>query len=235
MPAGAAPDQLAQIEKAVQASPLLAQQLSDVAADGRLARIDIVATDRVRLAGAQSPFRAGISGTDMRITQGLLKDLQVGCAFRPAKLDEICPDNTVFVLGHLAYLAKTAKDMADVDAQRLPALRAVDGTPRASSPVDVSDLIGRNVMKRLEREAAAFITGWNCVVDEATVRNARPLTRQQIVSMMANLRYRFALFNAAIQGNAPLTVLPSGLVELSARNIQAVRAVLAESAIADIE
>lgn len=202
MPIVAAPEQQAQIENALRASPLLAELMGDAVADGRLTRIDVVGADRVQLSGMPSAFRAGVSGSTLRITQGLLKSLRAGCASRPQAPGALCPDDTVFVL---AYLASIAKAGAAPDAR--PDTRPRAGTPKAL-------------------EAAAFITAWNCVVDEATVRNGRTLEEPRVWAMMGNLRYGFALRKAARRYDAGVGITPQGYITPDPETIQRVGAAL---------
>ena len=116
-------------------------------------------------------------------------------AVRP---DDMLPNNLVFVLGAFAFH-----------------LQAPPSLP--PSPSNVAQFIQAQV----ERDAHAFLEGWNDVVEAAAHDNGgKPLTIPQFSSLMLNLRYR-GLFTAKDTMNK-LQWMSTGRLEPNARNVTAV-------------
>lgn len=108
--------------------------------------------------------------------------------------DGLQPNNTAFCLAHLAHH-----------------LLADPAAPDGNSPADIR--------RRLDREAVAFIRGWNAVVDAAVQANGgTSLDPSQVKRLRATVRYRHAL--------ATVELLPSGAIETNPLTIGAIAAVL---------
>lgn len=89
------------------------------------------------------------------------------------------------------------------------------------------------VHARLTNEAAAFIQGWNDMIDAAVQENAgKPLTTQQVGFLILNLRYRFAFSNAS--SKSAVAFASDGTIVADDNNIGAIVSALENSPIADL-
>lgn len=196
----ASTQQFSQIIDAARASPKLATQLARLIAQGKLTELRIVPAKP-----AGSLFGAWVNGSTIFVTADFLK-AQLGHAESPLHARAtILPNNTVYLLGHLAYH-----------------LSAGQPDPRSSARMD------EFIRKKLEIEAGAYIQGFNDVVDAAVQSNGgKPLTDRQHLLLLLNSRYDKAL------GKAKLS--PTGTIEPDAQNIAAVVGALKELPVAAIE
>lgn len=192
--------QFSQIIGAARASPRLAAQLTRLVAAGKLTEIRIVSARN-----SSKPFDAWVDGSTILVTADLLKRLLDNKETPIHEHAQFLPNNTVYLLGHLAYhLAAGAPD------------------PLKSRRMD------DYVNKMLEIEAGAYIQGFNVVIDAAVQSNGgRVLTERQQLPLLLNSRYRKAIGKTRLSSD--------GTIELSAQNIAAVVASLKESPMADIE
>lgn len=208
--ANASQEQGAQMSDAIHGAPLLTGQLNELIAAGKLTSIDIVA----RTAPKPGPFSSWTAGTKIQLTEDLLPHLLKDHPFDVIRAGDVFPNNTTFVLGHLAYhLSHNPRDLLG----------------RQLSPDDF-------IRARIRNEAEAFIQGWNDTVDAAVKANgSKPLAPQQIASMLMQLRYRFAFLMALRQADNKLHISDSGMIESTDANIASIAAVLEKSQLADIE
>lgn len=203
----APPPQADQIANAIKASPQLAKNLTALVAVKKLTEIRVVPQ---RTWG--KPFGAVVDGTALVFTTDFVKS-QFGPRLHDVVYpDDIPPNNLVFCLGHLSHHLRVGPvNMADF------------ATPQAYSS------------RVLDMEAAAFIQGWNDVIDAAVLVNrGRPLNGRQISQLSMNLRYRFA-FLKAFDGKPSLHWSDSGAIDSSPSNISALATALRTSTLADIE
>lgn len=150
-----------------------------------------------------SPHSAWVHGTTMVLHADFLKAQHANRLFDVVHPDDILPGNTVFCLGHLAYHL------------------AIDAPASPGANMEI-------FIRRLEREAGAFLQGWNNVVDAAVHANGgKPLSKHPGARLMLNMRYRFALMKLGISEN--------GFIEASPGNIETIVATLRTSPVADIE
>jgi len=198
-------DQAAQLSQAIEASPALADQLSSLVVSGKLTSI------QVRPAG-QGLFGGFLENGGMVFTVPFLQAQVKKRLFDVVREGDILPDNLVFCVGHLAYhLAVKPVQVSD-----------------AANPIDFAN-------KRVALEAAAFIQGWNDVVDAAVQANGgKELSGGQAGSLLMNLRYRFA-FMKAFKQPEKLEMGQTGRIELTQQNINAIAEALKTSAITDVE
>jgi hypothetical protein len=111
--------------------------------------------------------------------------------------NDIVPDNLVFVLGSFAF------HLLNPPGPRPPTMEAF-------------------VKAAVERDAQAFLNGWDDVVDWATRGNRnRPLTIEQSSSLLLNLRYR-AVFIGNEDAFRKLDWSLGGRLEPTAKNVAAV-------------
>jgi len=207
-------DQYAQIADAIKASPSLTEQLNELVNSGKLTEVIVVSQSTAASMPKPGPFNGWISGTKIIFTDSLLVELLKNMPFDVRHDDDIYPNNTTFVLGHLAYHL--------MKKQYPPSIGTRD--------------IHEMVSMQLENEALAFIQGWDDVVDTATQANiGHPLTAQQVGTLLLDLRYRFAFFKAIQQPANKLQILQSGFIEKTDANSKAIALALQSSAIADIE
>jgi hypothetical protein len=121
---------------------------------------------------------------------------------------DILPDNLVFALGTLIFYA---------DAQPVP----FGPNPQAFAKAAT------------ERDASAFINGWNAVVEAALKENrGKPLSDQQVSALILNLKYRAIFANATALGK--YKVQPGGAIEPTQQNVTAIAAGLLKMNIQDI-
>jgi hypothetical protein len=122
--------------------------------------------------------------------------------------DDILPDNLVFALGTLIFYA---------DAPPIPFGGNVQAFVKAAT----------------ERDAKAFINGWNAVVDAAVKENrGKTLSPQQIALMTLNLRYRSVFVNQTARNRYKFS--PGGTIQPSQENVEALADGLGKMNILDI-
>jgi hypothetical protein len=211
-----------QIVDAIAASPLLSSRYGELAANGKLTAISVLearATGRASgpfAAGPpiKGPFAAALDGSTIVLSSQLLSLLRNGRLLDTGSADGVYPDQTVFVLAHLAYHL---------------------GEPISPMPKPGED-VDSFTARRLESEANAYIYAWNTTVDEAVHRRGgAALNADQITSLLLNCRYRFALVGIRSRNIAGPSQSPSGIIEPTPSNIEAVTQTLRQSAIADLE
>ncbi len=196
----ATPEQYEQLAGAVAASPMLAKELEALVARRRLEAISILPGHNT----AGSPYNAWADRSALVFHADFLKAQAITHVIDVVYPDGVLPNNTVFCLGHLAYHL----------AVENPAQQGA--SPQA------------NLRQRLEREAGAFIQGWNNVVDAALKANGgKALSPRQGAQLLMNMRYRFALMKVDIP--------PSGFIEATPRTVEAIVGVLRTSPIADLQ
>jgi hypothetical protein len=196
----ATPEQYQQILGAVNASPMLAKELEILVTRRKLAAITVLPGHST----AGSPYNAWADRSQIVLHADFLKAQLANRTLDVVHTDDVLPNNTVFCLGHLAYH-----------------LAIEDPSPQGAS-------LQTYLRQRLEREAGAFIQGWNNVVDAAVqTHGGKPLSSRQVAQLLLNMRYRFALMKAEIS--------PNGFIETSPRNIDAIVGVLRVSPLTDIQ
>jgi hypothetical protein len=209
-------DLVQQIFEAIEGSPTLIDRLNSLAESRRFNGLWVVGEKE-----AESNSSRGRSGWvvdgGIFLTNELLEQLKKSRDpnFDVVSDEDVYPNNTLFVIAHMAEHLVATPDMID---------------PRLSrSPEEWQ-------MRALGHEAAAYIYGWNCVIEEATIRNGAPLKPGHIgATILLNLRYRFAILGAMRSGDKKLVLDSSGAVAPTKANIEAVSAVLAKSKMADIQ
>jgi hypothetical protein len=124
----------------------------------------------------------------------------------PVQPDDLLPNNLVFVLGAFAFWLQP---------------------PAARSTADMNSFIQAHV----ERDARAFLNGWNDMIEAATRDNGnKPPTPRQISSLLMNLRYRALFIGDAMK---KLQWANSGRLEPTAGNVGAVAEVLRKMKLLD--
>lgn len=198
---------VARIEEAIHSSPALLGQLSALASAGKLKSIT-VKPGEVAAAKNGADFGAAFDANGIVLSDAFLGE-QSQMAYDVRTPNEVLPNNTVFVLGHLAYHLR--------DAQYVE-----EAAHRAANEDAFLAAVMRN-------EAGAFIQGWNDVVDAATVAtHGKPLSPGQAGQLMINLRYRSAFIKAMdVKGIRKLDFSNDGRIEASDRNLNAMAAALA--------
>ncbi len=184
-----------QLGEAMAASPALAQRLEAAADAGHFTAIEIVPGQKL----PNTPFLATIDHGRILLSADFLDRVATRRLSDVVQRDDVLPNNLVFVLGSL-----------------LSHLQA----PAATPPSDMQAFI----KAKIEKDARAFIQGWNDVVDAAEKANGnRYLTQQQQGSLLANLRYRTVFVGRDGRRIVPWT--SSGVIDPADRNV----ALLAES------
>jgi hypothetical protein len=208
-------DQYRQIEDAVKCSSHLIGQLNGLAASGNLIEIVVLTSAAALNAPKPGPFGAWTAGKSLVFTETLLSQLKKNRAYDVVSPDDILPNNTTFVLGHLAFHPQAGK---------VP----VTSGDRAH----LDDYIAAT----LDQEARAFIQAWNDALDTAIQQNdGKPLTHHQIAIFMLNMRYRFAFLAALRQPTEKIRIEANGVIEESDSNAKAIATALKHSSLADIQ
>lgn len=207
--------EVGQIEQAIHASPALLGQLNALASSGKLKSITVKPGDLALVENGAS-FGAAFDAKGMVFSEALL-DKQRTMAYDVRTPNEILPNNTVFLLGHLAYH-----------------LRDPQYVGLAKHWAANEDEFLAEVMRN---EAAAFIQGWNDVVSAATVANGnKPLSPRQVGDLMINLRYRLAFIKAMnAKASQKLKFSKGGRVAPSDQNLNALAAALENKPMAGLE
>jgi hypothetical protein len=209
-------DQYRQIDEAVKSSPKLIEQLNQLAASGELTEIVILTSAAAATAPKPGPFSAWTSGSSIVFVESLLPELTKNREYDVVYPDDILPNNTTFVLGHLGYHLNAGK---------------VIGKPGGN----VSNL-NDYIVGMLDQEARAFIQAWNDALDAAIQQNNdKPLTPRQIADLMLNLRYRFAFLKALNLPTDKIHLEQNGVIEESESNAKAITTVLKSSSLADVQ
>ncbi len=216
--ASASPAAYQQIAAAVAASSALRVQLNELTAAGSLTEIRVVPQSDLP-PGKAKLFHGFIDGTRFFFSNEFLQELLKNRPFDVVYADDVPPDNTVFVLGHLAYH-----------------LHAGESRITRAQTTDQTAAMQAFIAERMHVEATAYIQGWNDMIDAATHANRdRPLSPRQVGQLFMNARYRFAFSQALRSSEAPLRLLQSGAIEVNEANTLAIGTVLRHSAIADVE
>lgn len=218
-----------QIVLAIQSSPELSQQLEALMASGKLADI-VVLRSGSTVAGTQ--FRAAVVGNQIVLTKALLSDLQKDHPHQNllSGADILVPDNTVFVLGHLA-----AHALLDADSKTKADAEFNESLKNMNTPGwDATAAIVKAMNAGLTVEAKAFLQGWNDVIDAATVAHPN-LSPDQIEQLLLNFRYRSYFIQGMQHKPDALVMKPNGRFEASDSNVATFIVQLRDSAMADIQ
>jgi hypothetical protein len=228
----ASPEQFGQIAGAIAASPILTEQLNDLASSRKLSEIRVVSPDAIQPIRGNR-FGASLSGTQLVLSVNLLAELLKNRAYDVVKANDVLPNNTTFVIGHLAFHAKTSDDMAKFDGNLK---RKIEERSKAVGQNDFTDLVLLAQRTGIENEASAFIQAWNYVIDAATQANGgKTLAAEQISTLLVNLRYRFAFAKALQLNDGALQFSSTGMIDTNERNVKAVATALRTSPMADIQ
>ena len=200
-----------QVADAVKASPHLTEQLNTLASSGKLTEIVVLTPATAAAAPKPGPFSAWTQGTTILFTETLLDQLTRNREFDVVRPDDVLPNNTTFVLAHLAYHLNTP----------IPSAKAVG--------------VDAYVAAMLDTEARAYIQSWNDTLDAAAQQNGARLTPQQIATLMLNLRYRFAFYKALNHPTDKIRIEMSGVIEENDGNARAIVTALKTSSVADIQ
>ena len=147
-----------QIDEAANAAPHLIDQLNGLAASGKLTEIVVLTSSAASNASKPGPFNAWTTGTSIIFTETLLAQLTKNREYDVVYPDDILPNNTTFVLGHLAF---------HLNAEKV--------SPRHLTMNDY-------VAAMLDQEARADIQAWNDALDAAVQQNNdQALMPRQIV------------------------------------------------------
>lgn len=219
----ASSDARQQIVDAIASSPTLAGRVDGLITQGRLTAIDVVepTTSSSRGTGpfaaaepVRGPFAAAIDGSTIVLSSGLLRMLRTARLVDVANPADVFPNQTLFVLAHLT-------DHLEHPVSRMP---------QRGENIDAyqSRMIGG--------EATAYVAAWNATVEEAIHRrNDAALSATQVASLLVNCRYRFAYLTTSGKPAVAPQLSPSGLIEPTPANLDAISQTLRTSSIADLE
>ncbi|MDT8992399.1 hypothetical protein RQP54_16115 [Curvibacter sp. APW13] len=226
------PEQSAQISSSIAASPALTEQLNELATTRKITEIRVIPLEAIPPSQGVR-FGASLHGTQLLLAANLLTELTKNRLHDVVRPNDVLPNNTTFVISHIAFHAKTSDDLAKLDSDLG---RMLDERRKTSGSHEYTDLLLLGQNKRMENEASAFIQGWNHVVDAATQTNGgKTLTAEQVVTLLLNLRYRFAFAKALQVQEGGLQISNTGMILLNERNIKALVTALSTSRMADIQ
>jgi hypothetical protein len=218
-----------QVADAIAASPALRRQLEALASTGKLTEITLIAPEAAHAVHGVH-FGAYLDGTRIVMTTALLKDLVPRHLFDFVTKDDVLPNNTTFVLGHLAHHLDTRPA---VEARTADIRRRID--TEGNNPPPESGLPDEALRVHLDDEASALIQGWNDAVDAATTSNRRQVLRKaQGFSLLLNLRY-MAIFLKASRQSAPLQMADDGRIAVNDYNTRALATALVDAQLIDVE
>lgn len=226
------PEQLSQISSAIAASPALGEQLNALAASRKITEIRVVPPEAIQAVRGVR-FGASLNGTQLVLATSLLSELLKNRLYDVVKPNDMLPNNTTFVIGHLAFHAKTTDEMFKFDSDMK---RMIEERSKTAGQHDYTDLLLLGQRTQIENEASAFVQGWNYVVDAATQANGgKTLTAEQVSSLLLNLRYRFAITKALQIKDGGIQISNTGMIQMNERNIKAIATALGTSPMADIQ
>jgi hypothetical protein len=204
-----------QIDDAVRCSPHLVEQLNGLAASGKLTGMLVLTSAAASNAPKPGPFSAWTTGTSMVLTDNLLSQLTKNREYDVVYPDDVLPNNTTFVLAHLAFHLKAGRVTAE-----------------QGGAFNLNDYVAA----MLDQEARAYIQAWNDALDAAVRQNNdKPLTPRQIANLMFNMRYRFAFLTALRQPTDKIHLEQNGVIEESESNAKGIVTALKGSSVADIQ
>lgn len=226
---------------AIDASPSLKQRMETLASTGQLTAIRIVPDSTPPKVRGQA-FGGAIDDTSMILTAGLLTALQQNRRTDVITENDVLPDNTVFVLSHLArhLEIRTRQEQFNAHFQEL-VHDALEKADQSGTEFDPQPLIEFATQGNLRLEAECMISGWNAVVDAAIHTTGKDNTTDEAeVAMMLgpllfNLRYRDVFNKAmALPQDQRIQLMADG-IPMDQRNIDAIVAALMQMQMFDIQ
>lgn len=229
---GTSPEHASQIADAIAASPALTEQLNSLTLSKKITEIRVIPTNAIQPTRGIR-FGGSLDGTRLILATNLLLALRKNRAYDVVKQSDVLPNNTTFVIGHLAFHASTNDEMAKFDDEMK---QKFEERSKATGQHDYTDLLLLSQRTRIENEASAFILGWNYMVDAATQANGgKTLTVEQASTLLVNLRYRFAFAKALELKEGGMQISNTGMIQLNEHNKKAIATALGTSPMADIQ
>ena len=198
-------DQATLIAQALDASPQLLGQFNTSAYDGRLSAIEIATPNPKQ---RPTPFPGTMVRSKLILAPDFIARQKKQQLQEFLNAGEILPDNLVFALGTLIHYGDTP-------------------------PVVAGPHPPANLKAAAERDARAFINGWNVMIDAATRENrGKPLSFQQVNTLLLNLRDRVIFANENVFGRYRFS--PGGTIQTSQENVDAIAAGLGRIGLLEI-
>lgn len=226
----ATPDQALQVVDAIRASPRLTESFDRLASARQLTGIRIVAPEALQSV-RNAHFSAYLDGTQIVIAAPLLKELSKSRLYDLVQSGDVLPNNTTFVLAHLAYHLRTAQEASFADDKFRRQVQAMSQRPGSH---DYTVILQAHSQAALTDEASAVIEAWDDTIDAASSQAHAQLQPPQFVSVLMNLRYR-GILNKAMKQTPHMVITDGGYVEANANNMQAVVAALKSSQLMDVQ
>lgn len=224
-------DQVARLREAIGSSPSLRAQMDALAASGQLKHVAI--GEAANQVPRQGPFSAWLHDDTWAFTGDFIGKHGRERLHDVVQPDDILPDNLVFVLGHMAYEAKTANEIT----AKAAAIQASYKSQASAGNNDATSALKQWVSLRIDNDAAATIQAWDDTVDAAQHTNGdKPLSTRQAAGLVMNLRYRSVLIKAMqAAGDDKLAIGNDGRVEMTPANIAAISKALSTSSVLDVQ
>lgn len=214
-----------QIVTAITDSPSLAMQIDSLLASHKLKQIDIAASNPGKV----------ILGDHLIFDSGLLSHLRSDHPHEnavPGSPAYLLADNTVFVLGHLAWHVAHDNDGA---AAQQAAMQDAMAHPMPGGGINLDGVLGGAINGRMRNEASAFLQGWNDTVDAAARAKGAPLTPKDAADLLLNLRYRSYFLAALPDSGDRLGFTDDGHLPLDDHNLNLMAKTLRTAAKADFD
>jgi hypothetical protein len=236
------PAQAAQLRQAVQASPQLRRQLDDLAARGELEAIDVVADTAMPQVNGHA-FAAAVQGRHLVLSEGLLRALQRNRRSDVERAGEVMPDNTVFVLAHLAvHLAARERQASFEQHLRERTAAGLEAAGKAGAATfDGTALAQEALNHSMAIEASGVIAGWNAVADaaQASAGHGQPLQEEDaarlLPALLFNLRYREVFERAMAQPDDQRVRIGAWRIAPDGHNLQSIAQALLDGPMLEIQ
>ena len=231
----------APILSAIDASPALKHRLEALANSGELTAIVVVPDAQPPVVRGQA-FAGATDDTIIILTAGLLTELQQNRRTDVIGKNDVLPDNTVFVLSHLAHHLeiRTRQEQFNAHLQEL-VHEALAKADQSGAEFDQQPLIEFATQGNLQLEAECMISGWNAVVNAAVHTAGKDNTTDEaevavmLAPLLINLRYREVFTKAMELPKDQRIQLMANGIPMDQRNIDAIIAALMQMQLLDIQ
>ena len=227
--------QCRQVVNAVQASIKLGKQLEALTTKGIVQHIAIIdSKDLPKIRGVA--LSASFSGKTIYIDAAMLDLLRKGEETIAESDPNFIPNNLTFILGHLAYHAEHEQEMKQFEDQWRNNLKENMRTATQKTPFDATQMLIESQAKHLQEEAAAYLYGWNIMLDAMAEKlHVNSLDIMQVNQLLHNFRYRMYILKAMSVQPTPVAIGADGHIELNQQNVVAMAEALKRSNLADFQ
>ncbi|MES2072013.1 MAG: hypothetical protein V4488_16775 [Pseudomonadota bacterium] len=231
----ASADECHQLTDAINASPVLVDQLNEIASAGLLTSFAVTTSENAPIV-RNTKFGAAIVDGTVSFTSEFLVQVKKNHSYDVTSPDDVYPNNLVFALGHLAYHAKTARDIKAFEEKWMLDVAAQAKATPEGTPFNANELFKQGQRKHLEDEACAYIQGWNDMLEAAASENGgKPISVRQLPKLLMNFRYGQVFVKSLRQPGNSIVLPFSGMIAMDKHNIDAVVEALLSPRITDVQ